>query len=482
MIPVILSGGNGTRLWPLSRKGYPKQFLPLIGESTMLQATLQRLPAELAPPLVVCNQEHRFIVSEQLQKINLRPEAVLLEPFGRNTAPAVAIAALFVVGRDPDATLLVLPADHYLEDFKTYHAALDTAKALAAQQNLVLFGIRPTAPECGYGYIRTGDAVDGCGYKVSAFVEKPDKETAQSYLEAGDYLWNSGMFALHAQTYLDELQHYRPDMFNACCEAALNLTAVGDAWRIPAAEFRNCHSESIDYAVMENTDRALAVPLDCGWSDVGSWSSLWDAHEQDADGNVLLGDTLAHDSRTCFVRGRRKLISLVGVENLVVADTEDALLIAHRDKVQDVKLVVDRLNQDHRPETLLHREVARPWGTYDSIDQGERFQVKRIKVKPGGRLSLQKHHHRAEHWVVVQGTALVTCDDKQFLLTENQSTYIPVGSVHRLENPGKVMLEIIEVQSGCYLGEDDIVRLEDTYGRAESPAPAKKHGKPEVVK
>jgi mannose-1-phosphate guanylyltransferase/mannose-6-phosphate isomerase len=466
MIPVILSGGNGTRLWPQSRKGYPKQFLPLIGKDTLFQSTLKRLPAHLSDPIIVCNQEHRFLVADQLAPFAQQQATIYLEPFGRNTAPAIAIAAMQAIKEDKDAVLLVLPADHHIANIDIFHQALLDAEDLATQQQLVLFGVPPTHPETGYGYIRIGNQQQLGGFKVREFVEKPDLETAAHYLADKSYVWNSGMFALHARTYLNELHRHRVDIFVVCQEATDKLKQESkDCWRIPAEYFRHCPSESVDYAVMEKTTRAIVLPLNCGWSDVGTWSSLCDAHQKDTDNNVLLGDVLAHDSSDCFVYGNNKLVTLVGVNNLIVAETDDALLVADRNKVQDVKIIVDRLNQAHRPETLLHRKVARPWGTYDSVDNGQRFQVKRIKVNPGARLSLQKHHHRAEHWIVVQGTALVTCDDKQFLLSENQSTYIPIGSVHRLENPGKVTLELIEVQSGCYLGEDDIVRLQDSYGR-----------------
>jgi mannose-1-phosphate guanylyltransferase/mannose-6-phosphate isomerase len=473
MIPIILSGGNGSRLWPLSRKSRPKQFMPLLGNKTMLQHTLERLPSASADPILVCNQDHCFIVEEQLQQINRKPQVVIVEPVGRNTAPALALAAMYAVngttavraGNEADEILLVLPSDHYIAQVGAFHAALKQAEESAKAGHLVLFGIRPTCPETGYGYVRSGAQLDAATYRVAEFVEKPNQEKAAQYLDAGDYLWNSGIFMLHARTYLAELKRLRPDIYAACRKSFEGIRYESGFAHVPAESFARCPSDSIDYAVMEHTDRAVMVALDAGWNDVGTWSALWDIQQKNGDQNVFQGDVVAHASQRCFVAADGRLISLLGVNDLVVVDTPDAVLIAHRDRVQDVKELVGRLDTLGRTETSTHREVNRPWGSYDSVDRGERFQVKRIRVKAGGRLSLQKHHHRAEHWVVVQGTALVTCGEKQFLLSENESTYIPIGEVHRLENPGKVPLEIIEVQSGCYLGEDDIVRLEDSYGR-----------------
>jgi mannose-1-phosphate guanylyltransferase/mannose-6-phosphate isomerase len=473
MIPIILSGGSGSRLWPLSRKSRPKQFMPLLGNKTMLQHTLERLPSASADPILVCNQDHCFIVEEQLQQINRKAQVVIVEPMGRNTAPALALAAMYVVngttagwaGNEADEILLVLPSDHYIGEIGAFHAALKQAEESARAGHLVLFGIRPTCPETGYGYVRSGEQLDAATYRVAEFVEKPDQEKAESYLAAGDYLWNSGIFMLNARTYLDELKRLRPDIHAASRRAFDGIRYESGCAHVPAEAFARCPSDSIDYAVMEHTDRAVMVALDARWNDVGTWSALWDIQQKNGDENVFKGDVVAHASRRCYVAADGRLVSLLGVNDLIVVDTPDAVLIAHRDRVQEVKELVGQLDTLGRTETSTHREVNRPWGTYDSVDRGERFQVKRIRVKAGGRLSLQKHHHRAEHWVVVQGTALVTCGDKQFLLSENESTYIPIGEVHRLENPGKVPLEIIEVQSGCYLGEDDIVRLEDSYGR-----------------
>ncbi len=392
---------------------------------------------------------------------------------GRNTAPALALAAMYVVngstaGNETDEILLVLPSDHYIGEIGAFHQALKQAEESARTGHLVLFGIRPTHPETGYGYVRSGARVGREGtaiYSVAEFVEKPDQEKAVRYLASGNYLWNSGIFMLHARIYLEELKRLRPDIYTACRKAFDGISYESGFAHVPAESFGRCPSDSIDYAVMEHTNRAVMVALDAGWNDVGTWSALWDIQQKNEDQNVFKGDVVAQASQRCYVAADGRLVSLLGVSDLVVVDTPDAVLIAHRDRVQDVKELVGRLDTLGRAETSMHREVNRPWGTYDSVDRGERFQVKRIRVKAGGRLSLQKHHHRAEHWVVVQGTALVTCGDKQFLLSENESTYIPIGEIHRLENPGKVPLEIIEVQSGCYLGEDDIVRLEDNYGR-----------------
>jgi mannose-1-phosphate guanylyltransferase/mannose-6-phosphate isomerase len=473
MIPIILSGGSGSRLWPMSRKSRPKQFMPLLGDKTMLQHTLERLPQAGVDPILVCNQDHCFIVEEQLQQINRRAQVVIVEPVGRNTAPALALAAMYAVneadsshaGNEADEILLVLPADHYIGQIDRFHAVLKQAEESARAGHLVLFGIRPTCPETGYGYVRSGAQLDAGTYSVAEFVEKPDRQTAEGYLSAGGYLWNSGIFMLHARVYLAELKRLRPDIYAACRNSFDGILYESGFARLPES-FAGCPSESIDYAVMEHTDRAVVVALDAGWNDLGTWSALWDVQEKNAEQNVFKGDVVAHESLRCLVAADGRLVSLLGVSDLVVVDTRDAVLIAHRDRVQDVKELVGRLDGLGRSETGTHREVNRPWGSYDAVDRGERFQVKRIRVKAGGRLSLQKHHHRAEHWIVVQGTALVTCGDRQFLLSENESTYIPIGEVHRLENPGKVPLEIIEVQSGCYLGEDDIVRLEDSYGRA----------------
>ena len=471
MIPVILSGGSGSRLWPLSRKQFPKQFLALTGDDTLFQQTIKRLRLPgMQPPLLVCNQEHRFIVQEQLKEQKLETQATLLEPFGRNTAPAVAIAALKLLAEGRDELLLILPADHVLEDQAAFEAALQLAQKAAEHGEMVLFGIPASRPETGYGYIRSmaDDSLPRGVVRVQSFVEKPDEERARAFVESGDYFWNSGMFLFRASRYLEELKQHEPDIYDTCLLALERSTIEDDVVLIDAATFECCPDNSIDYAVMEKTSRACLVPLNAGWNDVGSWSSIWDVHAKDSNRNVTKGDVMVHNSRNCLVHGNGKLVSVIGLDDIVVVETKDAMMIAHRDHVQDVKTVVKQLDAQGRSETQNHCEVYRPWGSYDSVDMGGRFQVKRISVKPGATLSLQMHHHRAEHWIVVSGTAEVTCDNKVFLLTENQSTYIPMTSVHRLSNPGKIPLEIIEVQSGSYLGEDDIERLEDVYGRSKA--------------
>ncbi|BCT91843.1 xanthan biosynthesis protein XanB [Lysobacter helvus] len=466
--PVILSGGSGSRLWPLSRQNQPKQFLSLIGERSLYQETLRRAAAlpGAQPPVTVCSEEHRFMVGEQLQGVGLANGGILLEPVARNTAPAIAIAALHLAARDPDAVMVVLPADHLIEDEAAFRAAIVHAIGLAEAGWLVTFGIEPDAPETGYGYIARGAPLGEDGFKVQRFVEKPDLATAQQYLADGGYSWNSGMFVFSAQRYLDELLAYAPAMFAAATAACERAKRDLDFIRVDKDAFASSPSDSIDYAVMEKTDRAAVVPVSCGWSDIGSWSSLWAASPRDADGNRHEGDVISIDTRDSLVRASdRRLVATIGVDGLVIVDTPDATLIARKDRVQDVKAIVDRLKAAGRQEHLFHRKVYRPWGSYDSVDAGPRFQVKRLVLKPGAVLSLQKHHKRAEHWVVVSGTAEVTCDDRVFDLHENQSTYIPLGSVHRLRNRTAEPVELIEVQSGSYLGEDDIVRLEDVYGR-----------------
>ncbi|HJS36421.1 MAG TPA: mannose-1-phosphate guanylyltransferase/mannose-6-phosphate isomerase [Pseudoxanthomonas sp.] len=463
--PVLLSGGSGTRLWPLSREAYPKQFLPLVGDDTMVQATWRRVEglAERAP-IVVANEEHRFLVAEQLRQIGAPVPAILLEPVGRNTAPAIAAAALQAMADGADPLLLVLPSDHVVRDVSGFQRAVREASAAADAGALVTFGIVPHAPETGFGYIQA-EAGDGLR-KVWRFVEKPDAATAQAYLDAGGYYWNSGMFLFRASRYLEELARFRPDIVDAVRAAHAAARHDGDFVRLDKQAFAACPSDSIDYAVFEKTEHAMVLPVDIGWSDVGSWSALWDVAERDADGNAHHGDVIAVDSRNSYAYAQR-LVALVGVDDIVVVETDDAVLVARKDRVQDVKLVVAQLKKEQRSQAVLHREVHRPWGSYDSVDNGGRHQVKRIKVKPGAALSLQMHHHRAEHWIVVSGTAKVTRGDETLLLSENESTYIPLGVKHRLENPGKVPLELIEVQSGSYLGEDDIVRFEDVYGRSE---------------
>jgi mannose-1-phosphate guanylyltransferase / mannose-6-phosphate isomerase len=472
IIPVILSGGAGTRLWPLSRELYPKQLLPLAGEQTMLQETVTRLQGleALGAPLVVCNENHRFLVAAQLSAIGVKPSAIVLEPVGRNTAPAVAVAALIACAGGDDPTLLVLPADHVIADSAALRAAVLNGAALAESGSLLTFGIVPAKPETGYGYIRAGQQVASqqpfAAFDVAEFVEKPDLATAQKYVSSGDYFWNSGMFMFRASTFLAELERFAPEMLVACRQALATAAADLDFTRLDAEAFAACPGDSIDYAVMEKTAAAVVIPLDAGWSDVGSWSALWEIGARDADGNVIKGDVLVRDVRNCYLHASSRLVAAVGVEDHVIIETGDAVLVAPKDRVQEVKAIVELLKRDSRDEALLHRRVNRPWGTYECIDASERYQVKRITVHPGATLSLQMHHHRAEHWVVVKGTARVTRGDETLTLSENQSTYIPLGVTHRLENPGKIPLELIEVQSGSYLGEDDIVRFEDDYGRS----------------
>lgn len=468
--PVILSGGAGTRLWPLSRAVLPKQLLPLVADKTMLQETAQRVagwPGVMAP-LVVCGNDHRFMVAEQLREIGITPLGILLEPVGRNTAPAVAAAANYLKSIDPEALMLVLPADHVIENGAAFRDAVERAVTLVGQGKLATFGIVPKSPETGYGYIRRGEQVANCGdcYSVARFVEKPDASTAQSFLDEGGYYWNSGMFMFQAQRFLDELQEHAPAIAAAAEKAVSTGYRDLDFCRLEEQAFSDSPSDSIDYAVMEKTRDAAVVPADIGWNDVGSWSALWEVQPKDADGNAQRGDVYLDGVKNSLVRAESRIVAVVGVEDIVVVETQDAVLVTHKDQVQRVKQVVDHLKSKARTEHLHHTRVYRPWGHYEGIDAGDRFQVKRITVKPGEKLSLQMHHHRAEHWVVVSGTARVTCGDKVSLLSENESTYIPIGMNHRLENPGKLPLHIIEVQSGSYLGEDDIVRFEDIYKRA----------------
>ncbi|MGK9144372.1 mannose-1-phosphate guanylyltransferase/mannose-6-phosphate isomerase [Xanthomonas euvesicatoria] len=464
VLPIILSGGSGTRLWPLSRESYPKQFLPLVGDKSMLQSTwLRAAPVAGHAPIVVANEEHRFMAAEQLQQLGVKPSAILLEPKGRNTAPAIAVAALEATRDGADPRLLVLPSDHVIGNEAAFQAAVKVAADAAAQGKLVTFGIKPTAPETGYGYIKAGAGTGASA--VERFVEKPDLATAQSYLASGEYYWNSGMFLFRASRYLEELRKFHPAIADACQKAWENGKRDADFTRLDKDAFAASPSDSIDYAVMEKTADAVVVPLDAGWNDVGSWSSLRDVSSQDAQGNAHHGDVIQLDCQNTYAYGSR-LIAMVGLEDVVVVETPDAVLVGHRDRIQEVKDIVSQIKTAGRSEATWHRKVYRPWGAYDSIDMGQRHQVKRITVKPGAVLSLQMHHHRAEHWIVVSGTAEVTRGEEVLLLTENQSTYIPLGVTHRLRNPGKLPLELIEVQSGSYLGEDDIVRFEDTYGRA----------------
>jgi mannose-1-phosphate guanylyltransferase/mannose-6-phosphate isomerase len=460
--PVILSGGSGTRLWPLSREHYPKQLLQLVGDGTLLQQTVKRLDgmADIAAPVVVCNEEHRFLIGEQLRQIGRQPAALILEPAGRNTCPAATLAALSLAQGAGDPVMLIMPADHVIKDSAAFQAAIAQGLPLAQSGRLVTFGIVPTAPATGYGYIRKGP-----DSAVAEFVEKPDAVTAKRYLDCGDYLWNSGMFLMRSRVWLDELKQYAPEILAHCKAAFSGGRQDGEFYRVEADAFRQCKSDSIDYAVMEKTARAAVVPLAAGWSDIGAWSSLWEVSPQDANGNVIQGDAYLQGVNNTFALSQYRLVACVGVSDLVVIETPDAVLVAHKDRAQDVKHVVDHLKTHNRHEHLAHRRVHRPWGSYEGVDAGERFQVKRLVVKPGAALSLQMHHHRAEHWVVVRGTARVTRGEETVMLTENQSTFIPIGTRHRLENPGTIPLEIIEVQSGSYLGEDDIVRFADLYDR-----------------
>jgi mannose-1-phosphate guanylyltransferase/mannose-6-phosphate isomerase len=469
--PVILSGGAGTRLWPLSREEYPKQLLPLNSELTMLQETAARLVgmAQVLAPLVVCNEVHRFLVAEQM-RLQGSVAGIILEPCGRNTAPAVAVAALQALADGSDPILLVLPADHLIRRVDVFQQAVTHGASLAAAGKLVTFGVVADKPETGYGYIRAGETVGQSAvlgaYAVAEFVEKPDLSTAQTYLAAGNYYWNSGMFMFRASRFLEELERFNPAMLKACRAAHAALQPDLDFLRLDAETFAACPSDSIDYAVMEKTADAVVIPLDAGWNDVGSWSAMWEVGAQDARGNAVRGDVLLEGAQNCYLHAGSRLVAGVGIEDLVVVETADAVLVAAKSRVQEVKGIVAQLKRQGRREALLHRKVSRPWGTYECVDAGERFQVKRITVLPGASLSLQLHHHRAEHWVVVRGTARVSCGENSLILSENQSTYIPLGIKHRLENPGQIPLELIEIQSGSYLGEDDIVRFEDNYGRS----------------
>ena len=467
IIPVILSGGAGTRLWPLSRELYPKQFLPLAGSHTMIQDTLLRLRGltDLGAPIIICNEDHRFLVAEQMRQIDCRPTAIVLEPVGRNTAPAVVVAALH--GEKNDEVMLVLPADHVIKNHPAFHAAVKKGLAAAEAGNLVTFGIVPTTPETGYGYIRAGKAAKtASAMPIAAFVEKPDLKTAEKYLKDGNYYWNSGMFMFKPSALLAEIREHAPKIAAACRKALDKSSSDADFLRLDKENFAASPAISLDYAVMEKTSRGVMVPLAAGWNDVGSWVALADVNPADDAGNVINGDVLTCQVKNSCILASSRLVAAVGIEDHIVVETADAVLVAHKDRVQDVKAIVDKLRAAQRCEAVNHRRVNRPWGTYETIDIAPRFLVKRIRVNPGAALSLQMHYHRAEHWVVVSGTASITSGDKVTILSENQSTYIPLGQAHRLENPGCIPLELIEVQSGSYLGEDDIVRFEDTYGRA----------------
>lgn len=458
---VIMAGGSGTRLWPLSRSRHPKQFLSLTGRDTMLQSTVKRLSSlDIYSTIIICNEEHRFFVAEQLREIDSLG-SIILEPVGRNTAPAIALAAL--ADKD-DSLLLVLAADHVIQDESSFVATVNEAIPLAESGKLITFGVVPTDPHTGYGYIKKGRQ-QGAGFVVDSFVEKPSIEIAEDYLASSEYYWNSGMFLFNSSRYLQELEKFRPDILKACEASMSESKADLDFIRIDRRKFELCPSESVDFAVMEKTSDAMVVPMNAGWNDIGSWSSLWDISLKDDNGNSTLGDVINHNSKGCYIRSDDKLVAAIGVDDLVIVSTKDALMVAHKDSIQDTKVIVDKLKKAKRSEWDLPREVCRPWGKYDGIDKGDGYQVKRITVKPGAKLSLQMHHHRAEHWVVVSGSATVTNGEKTFLLSKNESTYIPQGAVHALENRGEVDLELIEVQSGSYLGEDDIVRFKDRYGR-----------------
>ena len=466
--PVIIAGGSGTRLWPLSRQLYPKQFLPLAGDKTMLQVTLERLQGlDCAPPIIVCNEDHRFIAAEQLRLSDREHHGIILEPCGRNTAPAICLAALLAKDIDPNASLLVLPADHHMDDPLAFVTAVRAAQQAAENGALITFGITPSHGATGYGYIKSAAPLTGDQpQKIDEFIEKPNLERAEALIASGDYLWNSGIFMFRGDAFLRELQSLAKDIYSACLESWQTSAVDLDFVRPNSNLFSACPAESIDYAVMEKTANAMVMPMDPQWNDLGSWSSLLDLLPKNAQGNVEIGDSISIDSHNNYIRGDNRLIATLGVRDLVIVDTKDALLVAHKDHVEKVKQLVDQLKTEERREYIHHREVYRPWGKYDSMDQGSRFQVKRITVKPNAKLSVQMHHHRAEHWVVVSGTAKVSIDNVERFVCENESVYIPIGAVHSLENPGKIPIELIEVQSGAYLGEDDIVRFDDRYGRA----------------
>lgn len=472
IVPVILAGGSGTRLWPLSRQSYPKQFLYLVDQQfTMLQLTLKRLEnlsQQVLPPIIVCNEDHRFIVAEQLRQINIEQASIILEPFAKNTAPAITLAALQAQELYPDqsVSLLVLSADHFIADVPAFQQSILLAEQQAQLEKLVIFGVTPTEPHTGYGYIQLGEQIkEKAIYKLDQFVEKPDLKTAEHYVSSQNYLWNSGMFMFHTPLFLQELKLHQAEIYESCLSAWQARTKDLDFIRIGLQEFQQCPENSIDYAIMENTAQGVVVCLEVGWNDLGSWSSLWQSNQKDDNQNVIFGDVLAEQSQRNYVYSSSRLVTVLGVEDLIVVETKDAVLIAHQDKSQEIKKIVEQLKIEHRVELLQHKEVVRPWGKYDCIDIGERYQVKRITVNAKAKLSLQMHHHRAEHWVVVKGTAKVIKGEEQYYVSENESTFIPLGTLHSLENPGCIPLELIEIQSGSYLGEDDIVRFKDEYGR-----------------
>ncbi|WP_180111889.1 mannose-1-phosphate guanylyltransferase/mannose-6-phosphate isomerase [Acinetobacter sp. YH12136] len=472
IVPVILAGGSGTRLWPLSRQSNPKQFLYLVDQQyTMLQLTLKRLEnlsQQVLPPIIVCNENHRFIVAEQLRQIDIAHASIILEPCAKNTAPAITLAALQALELYPDqsVSLLVLSADHYIADIPAFQHSILLAEQQARLEKLVIFGVKPTEPHTGYGYIQLGEQIkEKNTYKLDKFVEKPDLQTAEHYVSSQNYLWNSGMFMFQTPLFLQELKHHQADIYQCCVNAWQYKTKDLDFIRIGLQEFQQCPENSIDYAIMENTTQGVVICLDVGWNDLGSWSSLWESNQKDANQNVIFGDVIAEQSQRNYVYSASRLVTVFGVEDLIVVETKDAVLIAHQDKSQEIKKIVEQLKNEQRVELRQHKEVVRPWGKYDCIDVGSRYQVKRITVNAKAKLSLQMHHHRAEHWVVVKGTAKVTKGEEQYYVSENESTFIPLGTLHSLENPGCIPLELIEIQSGSYLGEDDILRFKDEYGR-----------------
>ncbi|MEL0553762.1 mannose-1-phosphate guanylyltransferase/mannose-6-phosphate isomerase [Raoultella lignicola] len=472
ILPIIMAGGTGSRLWPMSRELYPKQFLRLSGEKSMLQETILRLKGlSITSPMLICNEQHRFLAAEQLRQIGEISNQIILEPIGRNTAPAIALAALSAIQNDEDPLLLVLAADHVIENIDAFHDAINNAIPYAEKGKLVTFGIVPTGPETGYGYIQRGDGLDSSNdaYKVRRFVEKPNQETAEQYIDNGEYYWNSGMFLFHAKRYLEELSKFRPDILEVC-ELAIETVkkdSYEDFTRVSHDIFKTCPDDSIDYAVMEKTSDAVVIPLSAGWNDVGSWSALWEVNSQDKNGNVIAGDIFTHHTSNCYINSDETFVAAIGVSNLVIVNTKDAVLIIDKSQVQDVKKVVEYLKNNERREYRIHRESYRPWGRHDKIVNTPKYHINKILVKPGGKFSLQQHLHRAEHWVVLSGTAEVTLNDQKFFLTENQSTFIPAGAIHMLENPGKIPLELLEIESGSYLGEDDIIRLKDHYGHCK---------------
>ena len=464
--PIILSGGSGTRLWPISRLLHPKQFINLINDTTLFQNTILRLPTNSLNPLIVCNEEHRFLAAEQLRQINKKSNSIILEPFGKNTAPAVALAAIHLINKNKDCTLLVLSADHHIKDIKAFHSAIKIAETLAESGKLVTFGVPPTKPETGYGYIEADLSEEAEYYTIKSFSEKPNLKNAQLYLNNGNYFWNSGIFMFKASIYLDELKKLEPEIFYACKKSLSFSATDSDFIRIDNNEFKICPNKSIDYAVMEKTTNSVVVPLNTSWSDIGSWDSLWELKDKDKDGNVSEGDIILEDVKNTYASSSNRLISAIGVSNLIIIDTQDSLLVANKEYSQKINTIVNKLNESNRKEANFHRKIYRPWGYYDSIDFGDSFQVKRLLINPGAKISLQKHRHRAEHWIVVKGLATITSGKKIIELKINQSTFIPKGTIHRIENKQDIPLEIIEVQTGDYLGEDDIIRIEDDYDRS----------------